>query len=726
MQTERLNHIVTDIEAIERLPIGSIKTSRSFRIFRKETVRKAARFLEEFGLRLPIVLDAKDEIVEGEIWFHAAKHLELTDVPIVRVGGLTPHQLNAYRIGIQRIPQSAQWDDAALADVFKHWTVEDITFDIELTGFSAAEIDILIETSDAKVKAPTTTDITTADAGARISRLGDLWLAGDHRILCGNSLESDSFKILLGSETASVVRTDPPYNVAVQGHVGGKGKLKHREFAMASGEMKGAQFTEFLLGAFRQLAAASADGSIHYIFMDWRHAQELLAAGSSIYSELKNVVVWVKANGGMGSFYRSRHEFVFVYKKGKSKQRNNVELGKHGRNRTNVWEYAGANGFDGRHTLSGLDVGSKRLFEIHNGDLLFNIVFAWEGAIAVPGEKDHLRVGSHRFLTFVPEVEQATAKFLRFYLLSAEGLEKVGNASPGGAGRNRTLGIAKAEAITVPVPKIHEQRKFDQLCEYIREIREIRAATAKDAEALIPAMLHDIFERNAKTVRADNGINVTLLREKQSAAIGVPHEEAVLVAAVIQAFHEDGGQPLGNFRLQKAVYFARRFLGDRELDRQYLRKAAGPYNPSLRYSGGMKVALERNWIKTATGKFGPGHSPGTARDDANAWIKKLDFCRAASWVRDRFKFKHNDIWELLATVDYAMLALVRSGKAATATNVLSFISNDNEWRPKVEKLKLSEASIQNAIVELQSLFVDPVNSKTSKAASKKAGLRLSK
>jgi restriction endonuclease S subunit len=362
-------------------------------------------------------------------------------------------------------------------------------------------------------------------------------------------------------------------------------------------------------------------------------------------------------------------------------------------------------------TLTGADVGNKRLFEIHEGDLLFNIVFAWEGAIAVPSAGDHGRVGSHRFLTCVPNPKIATAKFLRFYLLSAEGLQKVGKASPGGAGRNRTLGVKKAENIMVPVPSIKAQKKFNELCTYVDEIRAIRAATAKEAEALLPAMLHDIFERKAvapvEATKA-NG-NVVLLPLSQPLSIDTPFKEAVLVGAIIKAFHEEGGQPLGNFRLQKAVYFARRFMGERALDQQYLRKAAGPYNPSMRYSGGVKIALEKNWIAPATGKFGPGHSPGSAFDDASAWIEKYQFAQPAASVRDKFKFKQNDIWELLATVDYAMLALEHAGCAPTAANVFAYIGNDEEWRPKIEKLHLSEASIQNAMAELRSLFAGLVH-----------------
>jgi DNA modification methylase len=355
MRHRKSNSILAEIGPIERLPITAIKEKKSFRIFKKETLRQAARFMEAFGSRVPILVDADNEIVEGEIWFCAAKHLGLPDIAVLRITGLTPNQLIAYRIGVQRIPQSAEWDDSALADVFKQWSSEDLDFDVELTGFSAAEMDFLIEStaSSARQQLSINDGVTPADIGSATTQLGDLWLAGDHRVLCGNSLDAKSIEHLLGREKAAVVITDPPYNVAVHGHVGGKGRIRHREFAMASGEMKGTAFAEFLQQSMQQLAAGSIDGSIHYLFMDWRHAQEILAAGSAVYTELKNIVVWKKANGGMGSFYRSQHELVFVYKKGKGKHRNNIELGKHGRNRTNVWEYAGANGFDGRNTDEG-------------------------------------------------------------------------------------------------------------------------------------------------------------------------------------------------------------------------------------------------------------------------------------------------------------------------------------------------------------------------------------
>ena len=142
-----------------------------------------------------------------------------------------------------------------------------------------------------------------------------------------------------------MVFTDPPYNVPIDGHVSGLGSVKHREFAMASGEMSETEFTKFLTDVLGNLAKFSADGAIHYVCMDWAHLRELLNAGHAVYDELKNICVWAKTNGGMGSLYRSQHEMVAVFKSGTAPHINNVELGRHGRYRTNVWTYAGMNTF---------------------------------------------------------------------------------------------------------------------------------------------------------------------------------------------------------------------------------------------------------------------------------------------------------------------------------------------------------------------------------------------
>jgi DNA modification methylase len=162
-------------------------------------------------------------------------------------------------------------------------------------------------------------------------------------LLCADAREEAAYDNLLEGAKAEFVFTDPPYNVAIDGNVCGLGRIRHREFAMGSGEMSEAEFTSFLETIFERLAEHTVDGSIHQICMDWRHMWEMLAAGRAVYSDLKNLCVWNKANAGMGSFYRSKHELIFVWKNGSTEHINNFELGQHGRNRTNVWDYAGVN-----------------------------------------------------------------------------------------------------------------------------------------------------------------------------------------------------------------------------------------------------------------------------------------------------------------------------------------------------------------------------------------------
>jgi DNA modification methylase len=219
----------------------------------------------------------------------------------------------------------------------------ELDFEVTTTGFEMAEIDLLIgdlgETDEAD-EVPALNPETTP-----ITKPGDLWHFGRHRLLCADATKADSFTQLMGSELAELVFTDPPYNVPIDGHVCGHGASKHRDFAMASGEMTEAEFITFLESVLGLAATHSRDGAIAFVCMDWRHLFELLTAGRRVFSELKNLCVWAKTNGGMGSLYRSQHELVVVFKKGTKPHINNVELGRYGRHRTNVWSYPGMSSF---------------------------------------------------------------------------------------------------------------------------------------------------------------------------------------------------------------------------------------------------------------------------------------------------------------------------------------------------------------------------------------------
>ncbi|MGO6742375.1 restriction endonuclease subunit S [Rhizobium ruizarguesonis] len=360
-----------------------------------------------------------------------------------------------------------------------------------------------------------------------------------------------------------------------------------------------------------------------------------------------------------------------------------------------------------RRAMLGSEFSWQKLFRVHEGDLVFSNLMAWEEAIAVAGANDSMCVGNHRMLTCAVKPELADPSFLLHYFQTPEGFRKILDSSPGSIARNKTLSSKKLPLITVPLPDFALQTRFGRLRAHVEQIRAIRASTAQDTAALIPAILHEIFERqanNSESTPAVSGANIIQLSSKQETVIDTPFKEAVLVGAIVKAFHEDSGQPIGNFRLQKAVYFARRQMGERALDKDYLRKVAGPYNPKMRYSGGIKIATDKKWIKRATGHYGEGSAVGETAAEMGEWIERYRFAPAVAWVRDRFKYKSNDLWEALATIDYAMLALDHDGTRPTPAAILSYIEADDEWRPKIEKLRLTEASIQNAMIELDELL----------------------
>jgi 16S rRNA G966 N2-methylase RsmD len=307
------------------------------------------RSIQTFGFTNPVLLGDDDSILAGHGRVEAAKQLGLAQVPTVRLSGMSPAQRRAYVIADNKLAELARWDDELLRLELGDIIQLDDTFDLTLTGFSVGEIDVLLDgdkSNEEEAGAP--------QQGPAVSRRGDLWQLGEHRVLCGDALVLADYATVMAGKKARMVFTDPPYNVPIGGHVSGLGKVTHGEFAMASGEMDAAQFTAFLRQAFRLMVEHSMDGAIGFVAMDWRHLGELLAAGADSFSELKNLCVWTKTNAGMGSLYRSQHELFAVFKVGHAAHLNNVNLGKHGRNRTNVWAYAGATSF-----------GAGRLEDLH-------------------------------------------------------------------------------------------------------------------------------------------------------------------------------------------------------------------------------------------------------------------------------------------------------------------------------------------------------------------------
>ena len=317
------------------------------RLHSRKQIRQIAESIKVFGFNVPILIDREGKVIAGHGRLLACRELAITEVPTLCLDHLTQAQARAFMIADNRLTEIASWDDQLLAQQLKDLSLSGLDFSLEITGFEMGEIDLRIASLE-DTPAP---DADPADvlpevpAGPPVSKIGDLWLLGHHRVLCGNALDPEAFTALMGEERAAMVFTDPPYNVEIDGHASGLGAIHHRPFPMASGEMSKAEFTAFLGQACRNLAAFSAAGSLHFICMDWRHLDELLAAGADAYGELKNLCVWVKDNAGMGSLYRSQHELVFVFKQRGGAHRNNVELGQFGRNRSNVWRYPGANSF---------------------------------------------------------------------------------------------------------------------------------------------------------------------------------------------------------------------------------------------------------------------------------------------------------------------------------------------------------------------------------------------
>jgi DNA modification methylase len=325
---------------IEYKPLTRLKTyPHNARTHSKRQVRQIADSIASFGFTNPILIDESSTIVAGHGRLRAAELLGIELVPTIRLSLLTPAQVRAYVMADNRLAEKAGWDEEILKIEMQQLILDD-EIDISVTGFEVAEIDLILNANTEKEDE----DDSIPEVAATVTtQPGDLWFLGKHRIFCGDARQESSLSALMQSARASIVFTDPPYNVIIDGHATGNGRTRHNEFRMASGEMSKVEFTEFLTASLSKLAAWTTDGSVHFVCMDWRHMPELLAAGGRVYDSLLNVCVWSKDNGGMGSLYRSQHELVFVYKNGNQAHRNNVQLGRFGRYRTNVWHYPGAN-----------------------------------------------------------------------------------------------------------------------------------------------------------------------------------------------------------------------------------------------------------------------------------------------------------------------------------------------------------------------------------------------
>jgi hypothetical protein len=265
--------------------------TRNPRIHTKRQIRQIADSIKRFGFTNPLLVDNERTIIAGHGRIEAAKMLQMQTVPVIYLSDLSDAEIRAYVIADNKLAENAGWDKGLIALELQYLSELDLDFDLTITGFEAAEIDLYLQSDQAK-KTDQADKLPTIDGRPAVSKLGDLWILGRHRLLCGDATKEASFEALLGGQKAQMVFTDPPYNVPIDGHVCGLGKVKHAEFAMASGEMTEAEFTTFLQTVFGHLATYSSNGSIHFFCMDWRHSFELMSAARPIYSDFKNLCIW--------------------------------------------------------------------------------------------------------------------------------------------------------------------------------------------------------------------------------------------------------------------------------------------------------------------------------------------------------------------------------------------------------------------------------------------------
>ena len=328
--------------AVTYRPVGElIPDPRNARTHPKRQIDQLKASIAAFGFTNPILADPEGNIIAGHGRLQAARAMGLAEVPVIALSGLSETQKRALRIADNKIALNAGWDLEILQQELGELASIDVDIDPTLTGFSTGEIDVILSSAED----PDDEVIPPLPATPR-TKPGDIWILGNHRVGCGDGCDAGFLQQVIGDGSrVDAAFLDPPYNVRIGGHAMAAGS--HREFAMASGEMSEAEFRSFLADTLGAAARCSRDGAVHFVCMDWRHMDSLSAVGSTVYGEWLNLCIWNKSNAGMGSLYRSRHELVFVYRVGAAPHLNMIELGRHGRNRTNVWDYASVNSMRG-------------------------------------------------------------------------------------------------------------------------------------------------------------------------------------------------------------------------------------------------------------------------------------------------------------------------------------------------------------------------------------------
>lgn len=371
-------------------PVAALKPDpRNARTHPKRQIEQLVRSIREFGFTNPILIDEADVLIAGHGRLRAAKELGLGEVPTIMLEDLSDAQKKALRLADNKIALNAGWDLEILKLELDEISTLDIDFDLSLTGFSSGEVDLVLSAAN-----DPDDEVIPAVPNEPRTKPGDVWVLGEHRLGCGDGRDLDFLRrVIGGSASIDAAFLDPPYNVKINGHANAAGR--HREFAMASGEMSTGEFRTFLVETLGAAAQVSRDGAVHFVCMDWRHMDDVQEACTDVYGSLLNLCVWNKSNAGMGSLYRSKHELVFVYKVGSNPHFNAVELGKHGRNRTNVWDYASVNSMAGSRredlalhpTVKPVALVADAIQDVtRRGDLVFDM-FNGSGTTLIAAER---------------------------------------------------------------------------------------------------------------------------------------------------------------------------------------------------------------------------------------------------------------------------------------------------------------------------------------------------
>jgi DNA modification methylase len=367
--------------AIELLLINLVHPNpNNARVHPMSQLRKLAASISEFGFLVPILVDDTGMILAGHARYEAALMLGLTSVPVVRVSHLTPKQRRAFLLSDNKLASLSSFDMEKLAIEFEYLLDGNDSYSISTTGFDIIEVDKLLG-HDRSAPAEDLVELPD-DNVVPVSRPDDLWLIGEHRLLCGSCLNRANVERLFAGQKAGAVLTDPPYGVAIEGNVSGLGAKKHGDFMMGCTEMSDAELTySFFRPAFQLMAEFSHPGAIAFVFMDWRHARHVQNAADGVFLEHKNTIVWVKSSPALGAFYRSQHEFVLAFKMTPGPTKNNFGLGGKGRVRSNVWQYPGSNVFragrtqdlEDHPTVKNLKMCADAILDVSApGDIIFD------------------------------------------------------------------------------------------------------------------------------------------------------------------------------------------------------------------------------------------------------------------------------------------------------------------------------------------------------------------